>query len=127
MRGTHYGERRESGAVRGTNLNRGSREVYVDLIAPSLSRVFNKKTLLGDQLKHVIEPRASFRAVGGVADFEKLIRFDETELLSNTAEVEISGKLASLIETGANLVTKRMVGEFTEKLAAKVSGGPAKA
>jgi carbon monoxide dehydrogenase subunit G len=39
-----------------------------------------------------------------------------------TAEVEISGKLASLIETGANLVTKRMVADFTEKLAAKIGG-----
>jgi carbon monoxide dehydrogenase subunit G len=37
------------------------------------------------------------------------------------AEVEISGKLASLIETGANLVTKRMVGEFTAQLAARVA------
>src|SRR6266566_2601390 len=37
-----------------------------------------------------IEPRASFRNVSGVTDFEKLIRFDETELLSNTSEVEIS-------------------------------------
>ena len=38
------------------------------------------------------------------------------------AEVEISGKLASLIETGANLVTKRMVADFTERLAAKIGG-----
>jgi len=34
-----------------------------------------------------------------------------------TSEVEISGKLASLIETGAKLVVKRMVGEFTQRLA----------
>ena len=38
------------------------------------------------------------------------------------AQVEISGKLASLIETGASLVTKRMVTDFTERLAAKVGG-----
>ena len=44
-----------------------------------------------------------------------------------TAEVEISGKLASLIETGANLVTKRMVADFTEKLTARVSGAAAAA
>jgi uncharacterized protein len=35
------------------------------------------------------------------------------------AEVEISGKLASLIETGANMVVKRMVSEFTERLVAR--------
>ncbi|MCC7486923.1 MAG: hypothetical protein IT529_18285 [Burkholderiales bacterium] len=38
-----------------------------------------------------------------------------------TAEVEISGKLASLIESGANLVVKRMVASFTEKLAERVA------
>lgn len=39
------------------------------------------------------------------------------------AEVEISGKLASLIESGANLVVKRMVGDFTERLAARCAAG----
>jgi len=34
-----------------------------------------------------------------------------------TSEVEISGRLASLIETGAKLVVKRMVGEFSGRLA----------
>ncbi len=43
------------------------------------------------------------------------------------AEVEISGKLASLIETGANLVTKRMVADFTERLAALVTAAPSPA
>jgi carbon monoxide dehydrogenase subunit G len=38
-----------------------------------------------------------------------------------TAEVEISGKLASLIETGANLVVKHMVADFTQRLAARVT------
>jgi translation initiation factor 1 (eIF-1/SUI1) len=44
-----------------------------------------------------------------------------------SAEVEISGKLASLIETGANLVTERMVADFTEKLAARCAAGGAAA
>jgi len=38
------------------------------------------------------------------------------------AEVEISGKLASLIETGASMVVKRMTKDFSEALAAKVGG-----
>lgn len=42
-----------------------------------------------------------------------------------TAEVEISGKLASLIETGANLVVKHMVSEFTERLAARCAAATA--
>jgi len=35
------------------------------------------------------------------------------------AQVEIGGKLASLVEGGATLVVKRMVGEFAERLAAR--------
>lgn len=38
------------------------------------------------------------------------------------AEVEIAGKLASLIETGAGMVVKRMTKDFSEALAAKVGG-----
>jgi carbon monoxide dehydrogenase subunit G len=40
------------------------------------------------------------------------------------AQVEISGKLASLVESGANLVVKYMTKEFSERLAAKLAGGP---
>jgi carbon monoxide dehydrogenase subunit G len=36
-----------------------------------------------------------------------------------TARVEISGKLATLVASGANFVVKRMVGEFTERVAAR--------
>ena len=39
------------------------------------------------------------------------------------AEVEISGKLASLVESGAGLVVKHMTKEFSERLAAKLGGG----
>ena len=35
------------------------------------------------------------------------------------AQVEISGRLASLIETGAAIVVKRMTAEFSERLAAR--------
>ncbi|MEO7653600.1 MAG: LPS assembly protein LptD, partial [Bryobacteraceae bacterium] len=91
IRGTHYGESQDSeGRISGANFNRGSREVFVDLVVPSLERVFRHKTLFGEQLKHVIEPRASFRHVSGVLDFDRLIRFDETELVSNTTEAEVS-------------------------------------
>ena len=38
------------------------------------------------------------------------------------AEVDISGRLASLIETGANMVVKRMTKEFSEQLAARCAG-----
>ncbi|PWU02181.1 MAG: hypothetical protein C5B51_21400 [Terriglobia bacterium] len=77
--------------VVGTNLVRSARDFSADLIFPSLARVFEKKTFFGDKLKHVIEPRATYRYMAGVGqDFNRFIRFDETDLLSNTNEVEIS-------------------------------------
>lgn len=42
-----------------------------------------------------------------------------------TSEVEISGRLASLIESGAKLVVNRMVGEFTRRLAERCAGAGA--
>ncbi|MDX1981362.1 MAG: LPS assembly protein LptD [Bryobacteraceae bacterium] len=77
-------------AVRGENVLRSTRELGVDIIAPSLAKIYNAPSRLGTKLKHVIEPRASFRWVSGVNDFSRLIRFDETELLSNTKEAEVS-------------------------------------
>ena len=41
------------------------------------------------------------------------------------AQVEISGKLASLVESGANLVVKHMTKEFSERLTAKVAAATA--
>jgi len=38
------------------------------------------------------------------------------------AQVEISGRLATLVEGGAALVVKRMTGEFSERLAARCTG-----
>ena len=35
------------------------------------------------------------------------------------AEVEISGRLASVVESGAKIVVKRMTADFTERLAAR--------
>ncbi|MDW8353939.1 MAG: LPS assembly protein LptD [Bryobacterales bacterium] len=87
---THYGERFESGKVTGRNLLRSARELAIELVPPSLARVFEGPGWLGDQVKHVIEPRLSFRHASGIANFDDLIRFDETELLSNTTEAEIS-------------------------------------
>jgi LPS-assembly protein len=87
---THYGERFGDGRIVGENILRSAREMDVQLIFPTLQRTFDKKTWLGEKLKHVIEPRASFRHVDGIQDFNEIIRFDETELISNTTEAEVS-------------------------------------
>lgn len=73
------------------DLLRSAREFKLDMIAPSFTRVFDRKTWLGDKLKHVIEPRATYEYVDGIGqDFNKIIRFDETDLLANTNQVTFS-------------------------------------
>ena len=63
---------------------RSSREFSAELILPSFARVY------GGKRKHVIEPRAYYRYVNGIDNFHSFILFDETELLSNTNELEVS-------------------------------------
>jgi LPS-assembly protein len=77
--------------VLGTDLVRSARDFSLDVIFPSFGRVFDKKTIFGDKLKHVIEPRATYKYVTGVGDdFNRFIRFDQTDLLANTNEVTLS-------------------------------------
>ncbi len=68
-------------------LNRTAPEINVDFVLPSIERVYHRKTFLGDELKHVIEPRITYDYVTGVDDFVKTLRFDQTDLLSDTNEV----------------------------------------
>ena len=87
---THYGEQQQNLTIIGRGLNRSSREFDAELIAPSLERTFDRKTWLGDKLKHVIEPRVSYHYVTGVEDFNEVIRFDGADLISNTNQLQIS-------------------------------------
>lgn len=87
---THYDSRLAEGDVRGDNLTRRSQEFGLEILPPSLSRVFDRKGLWGDKLKHVIEPRLAYRHVTGIHNFNDAIRFDTTELLSNTSEAEFT-------------------------------------
>jgi LPS-assembly protein len=74
-----------------TALLRSSRDFAMDVIFPSLERVFNKKSFLGNKVKHVIEPRANYLYVTGVgSDFNRYILFDGNDLRSNTNQVEFS-------------------------------------
>ena len=79
-----------SGRITGNNLVRTSREAMAEFLLPNLERVFKAPKMLGDKMKHVIEARATYRYVGGVQDFNRIIRFDSTELITNTNEAELS-------------------------------------
>jgi len=61
-----------------------------------------------------VKTTMTFKVVQGAAPGTSVIPID--------AQVEISGRLASLVESGASLVVKRMTGEFTERLSARLAG-----
>jgi LPS-assembly protein len=70
-------------------LNRKSLEAAVEVRPPALSRVFDHPWL-GRKWKHVIEPRMKYDYVTGVNNFADILRFDATDVLTNTNEVEYS-------------------------------------
>lgn len=76
--------------VSSNTLLRSAPEAKVDLIFPAIERVFNHKTVFGEKLKHVIEPKVSYDYVTGVHDFNNTLLFDPTDLLTNTREAEFS-------------------------------------
>jgi LPS-assembly protein len=75
------------GVALSDTINRKALEGTVELRPPALSRMFNKP-IAGHKIKHVIEPRATYRYVTGVNNFAKILRFDARDILSNTNEVE---------------------------------------
>jgi len=91
LRNTYYDSTLDpTGKVVGQNTLRTSRETMVDFLLPSLERVYKAPKIFGAKMKHVIEARATYRFVDGVQDFNKIIRFDSTDLITNTNEVEVS-------------------------------------
>jgi len=77
--------------VNDSSITRNARDFSLDIIFPSLARVFNKKTIFGDKLKHVIEPRATYKYVTGVgSDFNRIIRFDDEDILADTSQLQLS-------------------------------------
>ena len=100
IRETQYGEsstasdstrqRQTPGSVIGQNLLRSSRDLTVDLVLPGLERIFKAPKWMGDKVKHVIEPRITYKYVNGIDNFNQIIRFDETDMLTDTNQMEFS-------------------------------------
>lgn len=92
IRETTYGSSiTPGGAFDGPSLLRNSRQFKADLLLPSLERIYKAPAWMGgNQVKHVIEARVTYTDVAGVDNFLKVIRFDETDILSDTNQVEFS-------------------------------------
>ena len=78
-----------NGRAADDNLNRKALEGSFELRPPALSKVFDRPWL-GRKWKHVIEPRMRYDYVTGVHNFASILRFDTTDVLTNTNEVEYS-------------------------------------
>jgi LPS-assembly protein len=74
------------------NLLRKNADFTLDLRLPTVERVYTppKWLHLGTKVKHVIEGQATYEYVTGVDEFQKIIHFDETDIVSNTNQLTIS-------------------------------------
>ena len=89
---TQQGNPAKSATAADDVLNRKSLEASVELRPPALSRVFDRPWL-GRKWKHVIEPRMRYdyvTGINGINNFANILRFDATDVLTNTNEVEYS-------------------------------------
>src|SRR3984885_12132311 len=75
------------------SVNRSDLEASFELRPPALVRDFKApalERLFGADLRHTIEPELQYRYVAGVNNFASIPRFDTTDVVSNTNEVEYS-------------------------------------
>ncbi len=70
-------------------VNRKSLETSIELRPPAVSKIFDREWL-GRKWKHVVEPRVRYEYVNGIENFANILRFDSTDVLSNTNEIEYS-------------------------------------
>lgn len=75
--------------LQGTNLLRKDADFVLGFYVPSIERVYTPPAWLhlGKKLKHVVELNATYEYVTGINQFQKIIRFDQTDILSNTNQL----------------------------------------
>ena len=72
-------------------LSRSDLELSVDVRPPVLTRTFATPPalhFLGAEVRHTIEPQFHYRYTTGISNFLQVLRFDETDVVSNTNEAE---------------------------------------
>jgi LPS-assembly protein len=91
LRETYYTQRVQPNGSIGTPVdaavNRRAIEGAFELRPPAVGRIFERK-VFGRTLKHTMEPRATWRYVNGIENFNQIIRFDARDIVSDTNEVE---------------------------------------
>ncbi|MBT9331748.1 LPS-assembly protein LptD [Paracidobacterium acidisoli] len=79
--------------VRLEGINRMAIQTGFDLRPPALERDFSApwlQKLTGGTVRHVLEPDIQYHYVTGINNFRQILRFDDTDIASNTNEIEYS-------------------------------------
>jgi LPS-assembly protein len=73
------------------NLFRHDADFVLDFRLPSLERTYTpvKWLHLGNKIKHVIEVDAQYEYVTGINQFQRIIQFDQTDIISNTNQLTV--------------------------------------
>ena len=77
--------------IAAANLFRRDVDFNVDFRLPSVERTFTppKWLHLGDKIRHVIEAEAQYQYLNGINQFNQVIHFDGTDIVSNTNQVTL--------------------------------------
>ncbi len=89
VRSTYYSNSLEAPTrlVLSRDVVRGYGEFELDVRPPALARNFRRGE--GEfWFRHVIEPYFIYRKIGGISNFERIIRFDHTDAIADTNEFE---------------------------------------
>jgi LPS-assembly protein len=95
VRDTYYSQHKTPetafaiGSTINSDLNRKDFEGELEIRPPRVEKIY-EKGIFGKALKHTIEPRITYRYVTGVDNFLGIIRFDSTDLVSDTNEAELA-------------------------------------
>jgi len=89
LRGTYYSNSIDPATrlVLGRDVTRGYGEFELDIRPPALARNFHH-TDDSFFFRHVIEPYIIYRKIGGISNFERIIRFDYVDAIADTNEIE---------------------------------------
>ena len=120
-------------AVSSSNLFRKDADFTLDFRPPSIERIYTPPTWLhlGAKLKHVVEGEAKYEYVTGINQFQRIIHFDETDILSNTNQltVYLTNRLYRKDKNGnvSEIVTWRLgqAHYFNPTFGGAVAGAPA--
>ncbi len=97
MRDTWYDKSQEATGLthfpvlRGESINRFDVETGFTLRPPVVGRDFDEpwvRRVFGGDLRHTLAPSIQYRYVTGINDFRKILRFDDTDVASDTNEIE---------------------------------------